>query len=349
MFLNFVFSRLCNCLNNSKEVEGTRMRYGFGPQELVYHASYITSSKSGIYIASRVGSLYYMLIGFTRSSQQFLASVMLAVPVSAQVSSLVFQKAMRLKDIKGAEESAGEAKKPDATESKVTATENAKTPEAVIEEATIEAELEAATEAAELDPLLGEENGDLDAAKHSTKTSSKTAGKKGEKKEEAPARSQRATINLMSVDASRVSDFCSFQHLFLVIAVSFTIATYGLVRLIGWASLGAGWLGLLVVAPMNIFVTRGYARCNAQLMKERDQKVTAVTEALQGVRQIKFSAAESRWQDKIMGVRDKELGQLRKVFYYTIALRFFFVLSPIMLSMCALCSYAWINGDLPAR
>lgn len=349
MFLKFVFSKLCDCLNNSKRVEGTRMRYGFGPQELVYHVSYIMSSKSGTYLASRVCLLYSMLTEFARSSQQFLSSVMLATPVSAQVSSLVFQKAMRVKDIKGAEESAGEANKTDATESKVTTTENAKTPEAVIEETAVEAELEAATEATESDPLLGEENGDPTAAKPSTKSNSKTVGEKGEKREETPARSQRATINLMSVDASRVSDFCSFQHFFLVIGVSFALATYGLVRLIGWASLGAGWLGLLVVAPMNIFVTRGYARCNAQLMKERDQKVTAVTEALQGVRQIKFSAAESRWQDKIMSVRDKELGQLRKVFYYTIALRFFFVLSPIMLSMCALCSYAWINGDLPAR
>ena len=295
---------------------------------------------------------------------------MLQVPVRVQISSLVFEKAMRVKDIKGVDETKGESEKSEATESNVAATENAKTPDITVDETLIEAETEAVTEAAETDPLLGEENGNVDAKKPSSKSNDVDRGglfsrfwrilslgwltqrknkRKDEKNEEAPTRTQRSTLNLMSTDAQRVSDFSGFMQFYVTVIVSITIATYGLVKLIGWASLGAGLLGLLVVAPMNVFVTKGYAKCTAQLMKQRDEKVPTVTEALQGVRQIKFSAAESSWQEKILGVRDKELKQLRKLFYYTIALRFFFVLSPIMLSMCALCSYALIYGTLPAR
>ena len=42
-------------------------------------------------------------------------------------------------------------------------------------------------------------------------------------------------------------------------------------------------------------------------MKVRDEKMGVVTEALEGIRQIKFSALEKQWQAKIAGLRDREL------------------------------------------
>jgi hypothetical protein len=49
-------------------------------------------------------------------------------------------------------------------------------------------------------------------------------------------------------------------------------------------------------------------------MKERDNKMAVVTEALQGIRQIKLMASERSWHAKIIGVRERELGQQWKVF-----------------------------------
>jgi hypothetical protein len=42
--------------------------------------------------------------------------------------------------------------------------------------------------------------------------------------------------------------------------------------------------------------------------------MAVVSEALQGIRQIKFSALEDKWEDRIRGVREEELGILRRVF-----------------------------------
>ncbi|KAL2001825.1 hypothetical protein VTN02DRAFT_1168 [Thermoascus thermophilus] len=48
-------------------------------------------------------------------------------------------------------------------------------------------------------------------------------------------------------------------------------------------------------------------RTESNLMASRDGKMTVLTEALQGIRQIKFSALESEWEAKINQLRDREL------------------------------------------
>jgi len=42
-------------------------------------------------------------------------------------------------------------------------------------------------------------------------------------------------------------------------------------------------------------------------MKIRDKRAILTTEGLQGIRQIKFSAIENKWDKELGGVREKEL------------------------------------------
>lgn len=53
-----------------------------------------------------------------------------------------------------------------------------------------------------------------------------------------------------------------------------------------------------------------------RLMKVRDEKMGVVTEALQGIRQIKFTALERQWESKIGSVRTRELHELWNVCKY---------------------------------
>lgn len=156
----------------------------------------------------------------------------------------------------------------------------------------------------------------------------------------------QGTVNLLAVDATRVAEFASRQYVFLSIFITVTIAIVVLVRLIGWISMGVSFLAPLALTPLNLMASRAYAVAQGKLMKERDQKVTTVTEAMQGIRQIKFSASELQWHEKIMRTRDSELAQQRKVFMWIIILRFFWISSPILLSLSALATYSWINGSL---
>ena len=83
-------------------------------------------------------------------------------------------------------------------------------------------------------------------------------------------------------------------------------------------------------------------------MKVRDRKLVVVTEALQGIRQIKFSAQEQQWQDRIGQQRTQELKTQWKVFCYDTLLISIWILGPVMLSAISLAVYATLNGGLSA-
>ena len=81
-------------------------------------------------------------------------------------------------------------------------------------------------------------------------------------------------------------------------------------------------------------------------MKVRDEKLGVVTEALQGLRQIKFMGIEKQWQDKIMEVRGRELDELWKSNLANTVLLFCWFASPILFSAASLAMYAIIYGEL---
>ena len=78
----------------------------------------------------------------------------------------------------------------------------------------------------------------------------------------------------------------------------------------------------------------------------RDNKMVVITEALQGIRQIKFSALEQQWEGKIRQSRSAELAKQWRVFCLDTILIFIWILGPVMLSAMALTVYALLNGGL---
>lgn len=81
-------------------------------------------------------------------------------------------------------------------------------------------------------------------------------------------------------------------------------------------------------------------------MKARDHKMVVVTEALQGIRQIKFSALESPWEAKIGKQRADELAMQWRSFAADTALIAFWILGPVMLSAVSLGVFAILQGGL---
>ncbi|KAK4658726.1 hypothetical protein QC762_104050 [Podospora pseudocomata] len=157
---------------------------------------------------------------------------------------------------------------------------------------------------------------------------------------------KQSTVNLIGVDARRVGDFAAFQYMFpgslfkLVVSISF------LISLLGWRALFAGLSAMLAIMPVNIYFSKRYAAAQDRLMKTRDKKMEVVTEALQGIRQIKFSALEPDWENKIGAVRERELSAVWDVFVTDTMLLACWITSPILLSAISLAVYAYINGSL---
>ncbi|KAI9041859.1 P-loop containing nucleoside triphosphate hydrolase protein [Aspergillus affinis] len=169
-----------------------------------------------------------------------------------------------------------------------------------------------------------------------------------EEVEDEQEKSRQSIINLAAVDSKRIADFATFNYLIPSCLMRLGIASAFLVHLIGWRSLLAGVAIAILVTPVNAFLTKGYASVQQDLMKASDKRTSAVTEVLQGIRQIKFAALEKEWQNHITQKRETELKLLWKTSLYTTGMVSVWILGPLMLSAVSLTVYALIHGELSA-
>ncbi|CAK7230583.1 hypothetical protein SBRCBS47491_007634 [Sporothrix bragantina] len=235
----------------------------------------------------------------------------LTVPIRAQLSALIFEKSMRRKDVKQSNKKSKEAALGPTDPAIAAPAAEATTTDAP--------EVADAAEAAK-----DEDEDDLESAK----------------------KTKQGTVNLIGVDGKRVSDFCAYQNLFPGSLFKLVVSLTFLISLLGWKPLAAGFTSMVIIMPFNIYFSKLYSDAQDQLMKLRDEKLEIVTEALQGIRQIKFSALEPQWENKIGEVRNRELKSVWDVFCYDAILIACWVTSPIALSAITLAVYAYIYGEL---
>ena len=98
--------------------------------------------------------------------------------------------------------------------------------------------------------------------------------------------------NLVGVHVKEIFDFISASHLLPASLCKLIISVVFLCKLIGWQSVLAGLGVLVIVTPLNLYLSKLMSKAQSALMHLRDQKIAVVNEALQGIRQIKFAASE---------------------------------------------------------
>lgn len=124
-----------------------------------------------------------------------------------------------------------------------------------------------------------------------------------EKKDEV----RQSVINHMKLDSGRVTMFCGFNYYLPLAVVKLILAGGFLVTILGWKAVVAGLTAAALLTPANTWISKRYARIQFGLMKFRDSKAHILQEALQGMRQIKYSALEQHWENKILASRNEEL------------------------------------------
>ncbi|KAL8677756.1 MAG: hypothetical protein Q9186_005841 [Xanthomendoza sp. 1 TL-2023] len=164
--------------------------------------------------------------------------------------------------------------------------------------------------------------------------------------DEETEKSRQSVINLVAIDTKRISDFATCHWIFSQTLAKLCASVFFLAQLIGWPSLLAGFAFSALTLPVNIWASRTYSKTQTGLMKARDQKMVVVTEALQGIRQIKFSAVESQWEAKIGKQRAEELAMQWRAFAADTVLIGIWILGPVMLSAVSLAVFAFFQGEL---
>ncbi|KAE9991311.1 hypothetical protein EG327_000152 [Venturia inaequalis] len=165
--------------------------------------------------------------------------------------------------------------------------------------------------------------------------------------EESINKTRQGVVNLIGVDATRVSQFSTVMNMFLGATSRLVLSFVFLGKLLGWIPLISGIAVQLMTLPLNIYFSKKYTDGQKVLMEQRDRKLAVINEALGGIRQIKFAALERQWQKRIMDVREDELKALWKNFLYDVVLITLWLAGPVLLSAVCIIVYAVINGGLP--
>ncbi|KAG2235533.1 hypothetical protein INT48_003096 [Thamnidium elegans] len=150
-------------------------------------------------------------------------------------------------------------------------------------------------------------------------------------------------VNLMSTDSARISDFASWWFVILEAPLELIIGTYFLFTLLGWSSV-LGLSCMIIMLPLNQFNSKIFVRTQDALMKARDKRVSLMNEVLQGIRQIKFFAAESNWTKRILEARTTELGYLKIIYLSEVVFMFLWQGTPLLVTTVAFWSFTKLEG-----
>ncbi|GAW11813.1 hypothetical protein ANO14919_011650 [Xylariales sp. No.14919] len=280
----------------------------FAPQWVVLQLLHLLERRQGNERVGYEGWLWAFWLMVVIIAQSWVETLVfwlswadICIPIRTQLSALIFQKAMRRKDVK----EAGKKKTPTSTSTEATAAGPAGQ--------------SCSTEQPEVDEC----GDDTELLKN-----------------------KQSTVNLIGVDAKRVSDFANFNWFIPSSGFKLIVSLVFLLDLLGWKALVSGFGTMLVITPINIYFSKKYSDAQDKLMQVRDEKMGVVSEALQGIRQIKFSALEPQWENKIGQVRERELKCVWDAFRFDVMLFACWITSPILLAAVSLAVYAAIHGSL---
>lgn len=151
---------------------------------------------------------------------------------------------------------------------------------------------------------------------------------------------------MFTIDNSLIGIFgANFQCYSYFIFKILVSATF-LWLLVGWQSLLIGSLGFVMVMSLNSLTAKSYKRHQKALMEARDLKTKVFTEVLQDIRQVKFSATETQWSDRIYAVQEVERRTLRSSMKYSVIMMLGFNIGPMLLISFSLATHAYIYGEL---
>jgi ABC-type multidrug transport system fused ATPase/permease subunit len=235
----------------------------------------------------------------------------LQIPMRAQLSAVIFEKSLRRKNVKSVSKS-DKAKSNDTGDGGNSQTADANSTEDDTKPTKDEAQQDA----------------------------------EGEDEEGAGQKSRQAVINLMSVDAKITAEFATYISQIFSSITGLITGVWFLVVLLGWMPILLGMLVWGITMPINGYFAKFFSKNYGKLMIIRDQKLAIITESLQGIRQIKFSALEGKWEKRIFAARQRELAALWKLLVSQAVVITVWFMSPIALAAVSFSVYVWKNGEL---
>ncbi|KAJ8559009.1 hypothetical protein ON010_g8439 [Phytophthora cinnamomi] len=160
------------------------------------------------------------------------------------------------------------------------------------------------------------------------------------------ARQQYTTgeiLTLMSVDTERVFNFVAHGPWLIMGPLSFVISVVLIGILFNFYSAMAGAVVLIVVMTISVQQGGRIARLQKKLLEVIDERVKVTSEALQGIRVMKYYAWEDSLAQRVEKLRIREVALLRKFHLYQVINTVMLFLTPSFLSGITLGLYVLIR------
>merc|ERR1719210_2209534 len=135
-------------------------------------------------------------------------------------------------------------------------------------------------------------------------------------------------VNLMSVDAQKISDLLPYLNMLWSSPLQITVAIYFLYQILGppvFAGLGT----MIALIPINGF--------SAAITRKLQMKM--MNELLSGMKILKLYAWEPSFMKDVVDIRNVELGILLNIGYLSAAISFIWTCAPFLVSLVTFAVY----------
>ncbi|ODV92295.1 hypothetical protein CANCADRAFT_30494 [Tortispora caseinolytica NRRL Y-17796] len=155
---------------------------------------------------------------------------------------------------------------------------------------------------------------------------------------------QGKIINLMSVDAYKVSEICAYLHFFVQAAVTLVVSLTMLYMLLGWSFLG-GAAVVVLLFPSSYICSKLFSKAQTHLMSKTDDRIHVTNEVMQSIRIIKYFGWEELFAGEVNKAREKELkALLRRYIVWTFSALNYYGAPPII-TMATFSAYTFWAGN----
>lgn len=183
-----------------------------------------------------------------------------------------------------------------------------------------------------------------DTEEKKTDGESDESSKKDGAKEGSKTAELGAIINLMAIDAFKVSEICGYLHFFVSAILMIIICMSLLYSLLGWSAL-VGSFAIIALLPLNYKLATYVGKMQKDMLAVTDRRIQKLNETFQSIRIIKFFAWEDNFFNSIMNIRKEELSYLKwRTAAWCVASLIWFI-TPTIITILSFYCYCIIEGN----
>lgn len=153
-------------------------------------------------------------------------------------------------------------------------------------------------------------------------------------------------INLISSDTLSFAKFTAINYILPQYILKFLFASLFLLRLLGWQSTLVATIATVGSVPIQSILLKRMQSQRKKLTAARDKKTKVMNEALHALRQIKFHALETQWEERIEQVRQEEIKHLRMSLIASNVRSVWKVAAPLIVAAASMGTYGYVEGSL---